>query len=62
MKTCIDPDGHETGGLDDVRWGIGVARRGWCTAADVLNAWSLERLLHWLEERKGRARRRGARG
>lgn len=62
MKTCIDPDAHETGGLDDVRWGIGVARRGWCTAADVLNAWSLERLLHWLEERKGRARRRGARG
>lgn len=62
MKTSVDPDAHEAGGLDDVRWGVGVARRGWCTADDVLNAWPLERLLHWLEERKRRARRRGARG
>ncbi len=61
MKTSIDPDAHETGGLDDVRWGVGVARRGWCTADDVLNAWPLERLLHWLGERKSRARRLGGR-
>ncbi len=60
MKTSIDPDAHETAGLDDVRWGVGVARRGWCTADDVLNAWPLERLLRWFEERKRRARRRGA--
>lgn len=60
MKTSIDPDAHETGGLADVRWGVGVARRGWCTADDVLNAWPLERLSRWLGERKTRARRGGA--
>jgi DNA polymerase (family 10) len=57
MKTSIDPDAHETAGLDDVRWGVGVARRGWCTADDVLNAWPLERLIAWLGARKDRARR-----
>ena len=57
MKTSVNPDAHEAAGLDDVRWGVGVARRGWCTADDVLNAWPLERLLHWLGSRKARARK-----
>src|SRR2546425_964329 len=33
----IDSDVHHTGGLDDVRWGVSRARRGWVTATDVLN-------------------------
>lgn len=55
MKTAIDPDSHDTAGLSDVEYGIGVARKGWCTAEDVLNAWPLERLLEWIGERRGRA-------
>ena len=32
------PDGgREPAGLADVRWGIGIARKGWATAKDVLN-------------------------
>lgn len=57
MKTAIDPDAHDTAGLHDVDYGIGVARKGWCTADDVLNAWPLERLLDWLRERRARAGR-----
>jgi DNA polymerase (family 10) len=57
MKTCINPDAHSVTGLEDVAHGIGVARKGWCTAEDCLNAWPLERLQDHL-----RARRREAGG
>jgi DNA polymerase (family 10) len=55
MKTAIDPDAHDTAGLHDVDYGIGVARKGWCTVDDVLNAWPLERLLAWLGDRRAKA-------
>ncbi len=55
MKTSIDPDSHSTGGLHDIAYGIGVARKGGCTAEDVLNAWPLARLLDHLAQRRARA-------
>jgi DNA polymerase (family 10) len=57
MKTCINPDAHSVEGLGDVVHGLGVARKGWCTAEDALNAFPLQRLQDYL-----RARRRGAGG
>ena len=33
----IGPDAHSTQGLDNVDYGIGIARKGWLGAADVLN-------------------------
>jgi DNA polymerase (family 10) len=44
----IDSDAHHTGELDDVRWGVSQARRGWVTAADVLNTRSRADLLTWV--------------
>ncbi len=38
VPVSIGPDAHEPAGLADVRWGIGIARKGWATAKDVLNA------------------------
>ena len=52
MKTSINPDAHATDGLRDMKYGIGVARKGWCTKDDVLNAWPLERLLEHLRHRR----------
>ena len=52
LKTCINPDAHAVEGLDDVDYGIGIARKGWCTPEDVLNAWPLEELLEWLGKRR----------
>ena len=37
VKVAINPDAHSIEGLDDVRYGLGIARKGWCEAADVLN-------------------------
>ncbi|MBI4180161.1 DNA polymerase/3'-5' exonuclease PolX [bacterium] len=38
VKISINPDAHREGGLDDVRYGVWAARRGWLTKKDVLNA------------------------
>jgi len=55
LKTCINPDAHSVEGLGDIEYGVGVARKGWCTAEDALNAWPLQRLLDHLRHRRGAA-------
>jgi hypothetical protein len=34
-----------------MEWGIGVARRGWVVAGDVINCWAVEELLGFLGKR-----------
>jgi DNA polymerase (family 10) len=50
----IDSDAHNTGELDDVRWGVAQARRGWVTAANVLNTRSRADLLAWVAAKPDR--------
>ncbi len=45
-------DAHRTTELDDLRYGIEQARRGWCTAADVANTRSPAALRRLLDRRK----------
>ena len=37
IKIPVDPDAHSLAGLDVIRYGIGIARKGWLRASDVLN-------------------------
>jgi DNA polymerase (family X) len=37
VPVCINPDAHDTDGLQDVWFGIQMARKGWLEAKDVLN-------------------------
>ena len=37
LKLVVNPDAHSTEGLDDVRWGLSVARKAGATAADLVN-------------------------
>jgi DNA polymerase (family X) len=37
LKLVVDSDGHEIGAQNYVEFGIGQARRAWCTKADILN-------------------------
>jgi DNA polymerase (family 10) len=37
VMICINPDAHHIDGLRDVRYGVGIARKGWLGPADVLN-------------------------
>lgn len=44
VKTAISTDAHSPADLDNVRYGINQARRGWLTAGDVLNTRPLKEL------------------
>jgi DNA polymerase (family 10) len=44
----INPDAHNTDGLRDVFYGVGIARKGWLEAKDVVNAWDLKKVERYL--------------
>ncbi len=44
----INPDAHNIEGLNDVRYGVGIARKGWLEKSDVLNTRSLAGVLKFL--------------
>ncbi len=45
VKLAIGTDAHSTAQLGFMRFGVGIARRGWCRAEDVLNTRPLEEVL-----------------
>lgn len=47
----IGPDAHSTNGLDNVHFGIGTARKGGLTAAEVLNARSADEVIAFARKR-----------
>lgn len=55
IKIPIDPDAHSIAGLDDVRYGIGIARKGWLRGSDVLNTLETNALLDFFRNRRQRA-------
>lgn len=52
VMIVINPDAHSTGGLDDLEYGVGVARRGWLGADDVFNTRSLKSVAAALKKRR----------
>ncbi len=48
VKISINPDAHNADGLNDVRYGVGIARKGWLEKKDVVNAWGLKEVLKFL--------------
>ena len=49
VKLIINTDAHSTSHLDLIRFGIGVARRGWCEAKHILNTRPLEEVEAFLK-------------
>lgn len=56
VTICVNTDAHSPGQLGFMRYGVGVARRGWLEKKDVLNTLPLQQLLEWLSRRRGRRR------
>lgn len=54
VKIAINSDAHHPDGLDNLAYGVATARRGWATAADVLNTMTLDELLAWKGARRER--------
>jgi DNA polymerase (family 10) len=48
----IGPDAHSTRGLANTSFGVGVARKGWLEASDVINALSADAILRRLRSRR----------
>ncbi len=53
VKISINPDAHRIDGLQDIHYGVRIARKGWLTASDVLNCQSAEDLLSFAAQRRG---------
>ncbi len=47
VKLAVSSDAHSVGEFEWLHLGVATARRGWATAADVINTWPVERLLAW---------------
>jgi len=47
----INPDAHNVGGLKDVQYGVGIARKGWLEAKDVVNAWPTQQVTAYLKKK-----------
>ncbi len=45
VKLVINTDAHAAEHLEFVRFGVGMARRGWCEAGDILNTRPLDEFL-----------------
>lgn len=49
VKTMVNPDAHSVAGIDEMRTGVGIARKGWWQKDEVVNTWSREKVERWLQ-------------
>ncbi len=49
VRLIINPDAHSVTGLDHYRYGVGVARKGWLSATDVVNTLGTSKLRELLQ-------------
>ncbi len=54
VTLVINTDSHSTGHLSLMRFGIGVARRGWCESRDILNTRSLDDIMMYISSKGGK--------
>ncbi|MCL5429641.1 MAG: PHP domain-containing protein [Chloroflexi bacterium] len=49
VRLAINTDAHHPDHMDFLPFGVATARRGWVTAADVINAWTPKQIKEWLK-------------
>jgi DNA polymerase (family 10) len=54
IRIAINPDAHDIGGFDDMRYGLAMARKAWLTPAHILNCMSVEEIGAFFSARKKR--------
>lgn len=52
VKLAVNCDAHHPDQFEHLHYGIATAQRGWATAVDVVNTWSLAKLLTFLAEKQ----------
>ncbi len=48
-KMALGTDSHTASNLDFIKFGVGMARRGWLEKEDVINTWSAKKLREYLK-------------
>jgi len=54
VKCVINPDAHRTERLQDLWFGVGIARKGWLTKADIMNCLPLGRIESALQAKRNK--------
>ncbi len=49
VKFLINTDAHQVSQMDNMLYGVAVARRGWVTKEDVVNAWDWKNFAKWFK-------------
>jgi DNA polymerase (family 10) len=52
VKCVINPDAHRTERLQDLWFGVGIARKGWLTTSDVMNCLPLGKIESALQAKR----------
>jgi DNA polymerase (family 10) len=52
-RIAINPDAHHIDGLEDIRYGVNIARKGWLEAQDIVNCMGLGEMRKFLSLRRG---------
>ncbi|MFA5833093.1 MAG: DNA polymerase/3'-5' exonuclease PolX [Bacteroidota bacterium] len=50
VTIAINPDSHVVTGLTDVRFGVGIARKGWCEKKNILNTRTTKQIEEYLKK------------
>jgi DNA polymerase (family 10) len=48
----IGPDAHDMAMLDNVKYGLAMARKGWAEAKHIVNTWTAKRFLEYARKKK----------
>jgi DNA polymerase (family 10) len=54
LECSINPDAHDTAGLEFVEAGVHAARKGWLTTKNVINTLSLREVEAWMAKKRKR--------
>ncbi len=53
----VNPDAHDAGGFDDMKYGVSMARKAWLERKNILNCMSVEEIDAYFAGRKKRKKR-----
>jgi len=49
VKIALGTDSHSAEAMENIRYGLAMARRGWCEKDDILNTMDYNRVIKWIK-------------
>ncbi len=48
IKLIINTDSHSVSHMDNMKYGVSIARRGWAKKSDIINTYNTKDLINWI--------------